>query len=59
MAEHRDEAAFREILAQLHETGFKKSPLRLAYEREVHDRARAGSAARRRPRRWCGSMSTT
>lgn len=40
MAEHRDDAAFREILAQLHETGFKKSPLRLAYEQEVRDLAR-------------------
>ena len=44
MAEHRDEAGFREILAQLHETGFKKSPLRLAYEREVHDLARVREA---------------
>ncbi len=40
MTEHRDDAAFREILEQLRETGFKKSPLRLAYEREVHDLAR-------------------
>lgn len=41
MAEHRDEAGFREILSQLHETGFKKSPLRLAYERRLQGLRRA------------------